>query len=841
MQQTEPFFPKVSISQIINNILYQKYSKFKYSYSLICINNLISHEKCRIVAKFKDYLVYDDSTEFLHEFCKKKNLVSRLKYIFNFYNSYSKIYPNYLIIPENKFLYKNIRKKQKIIDEVNAIKYCTPKYKNKNKKIFQNKNDINFFNKSIIESINELNKSSTIKKNNNSKEIKFNNILSSVLCSDIKNSHNLFNKRKSYNINIKQNIEENIYEINDISLNTQSSSIIKNDFLDDNTKSKASITEILNLINGKNKNLNNINININKHTSLNNRKYEKIKSNKNKKLKFLMLDINYIKKNIKTYKPKLSHNNNIKTEENIFNNKKNKNNEDQNIVHKQTVSCLLEDISKVLNNKNKVIQKKNVNILNKLNINKINKDYYSNNNLAVKTITSFGNIYNRKNKINEIKNVMNNHIKNKYKISRKNNSKNKKSFVSKNTINTTFNYGNTLKKIKNINDNENNNNKICQKNNIKKIKYDSNNNNNNILKTIEILISRGDIRRKSNLYKEKDLKKIFKLDSESFQSTQVSLNKKITSNNNKSKPKKNNKYLNKILTQIKNAIKNINQTHNNLIHNTTFSSLSKKYYTEHSLKNFKEKINSYECKPFQDYFKQNNNKKKIKKQRTSTLINKNKILNFFTSKDFYDLKIDKISFTKKNIIKEKNSVKKMRIYKDLNIVDSNSFLLKTFNKENNKDNFKDNIKDNKDKKIKKNNTHNFNMNKFKKNYYKYLCTITIKHLSCDKTNILCNLNKRHKKNNTMNICKNIEEIEKMKNEKIMGILKIGKRNKIKINSLNRNKNNNLLKYKTPSKTLIKSLEIKKNKTINNINNNTHSKNDGYIIKDKFNMNNHFLL
>ena len=139
----------------------------------------------------------------------------------------------------------------------------------------------------------------------------------------------------------------------------------------------------------------------------------------------------------------------------------------------------------------------------------------------MKTITSFGNIYNRKNKINEIKNVMNNHIKNKYKISRKNNSKNKKSFVSKNTINTTFNYGNTLKKIKNINDNENNNNKICQKNNIKKIKYDSNNNNNNILKTIEILISRGgDIRRKSNLYKEKDLKKIFKLDSESFQSTQ---------------------------------------------------------------------------------------------------------------------------------------------------------------------------------------------------------------------------------------------------------------------------------------------------------------------------------
>ena len=161
---------KISISEKINYFLFQKYSKFEFSYSRICINNLIAHEKCRIVARFKDFLIYDDNTEFLHEFCKKKLLAKRLKYIFNFYNSYSRIYPNYLILPENKFIYKNIRKKQRIIDEENAIKFTTPKNKksSNNKNIFlenKNNNDVIFFNKSIIDSINKLNKSSIIKSN----------------------------------------------------------------------------------------------------------------------------------------------------------------------------------------------------------------------------------------------------------------------------------------------------------------------------------------------------------------------------------------------------------------------------------------------------------------------------------------------------------------------------------------------------------------------------------------------------------------------------------------------------------------------------------------------------
>ena len=806
MKKNPSFSSNVSFHQKINHILFIKYSEFKYSYSRICTNNLISHEKCRIVSKFKDFLIYDDDTEFLHEFCEKKNLTRRLKYIFNFYNSYSRIYPNYLIIPENKFLYKNIRKKQRIIDEENAIKYSTPKNKDKNKKLFKNGNV--FFDKSIIDSINKLNKSSNIK--NNSKEINLNNIISSIICSDIKKSRNC-NERKSCNLN------KNIYEFNDISLNTQSSSISKNDFFEDNTKSKTSITEIINLINGKNNNINNKNKN-GSLNSLNNIKYEKIKSSKNKKLKFIMLDINYIKKNIKTYKPKLSHNNNIKTEGNITYNDNNK-----NIMHKhkQTVSFLVEDLSKVLNNKSRLIQRQHKKGLNKLTKNKSNnKDCHIHNYLTVKTITNFCNVYNRKNKITDLKNSISKNIKNKYKITnRKNNdSKNNKFFISFNTINSTFNLGNNFNKINSKNDNSKY--KKFQEKNLKKIKNNSNNNH-KIMKSIETLIGLGDIRRKSHLYKEKDSKRVFKLESDSFQSTQVSLNKKQSQNT-----KKNNTCKEKILTQIKTDIKAINYNHNRN-YNATLSSISKKYNSEYinkeKGKNFKEKITSYECKPFKDYSHQNYfTKIKLKKQRTSTLIKNNKILNFFTSKDFYDLKISKINthcFTKNFRDKKNISTKKAKINKDLNIIDSNSFLLKTFNKEKHKE-----LKINN-----KNNIIHFNVYKLKKNYFKYLYTKTSKHISCDKTNIFCSFNKRHKKNNTTNICKNIEGIEKMKVEKNIKNFRNGKISIIKINSLKRN-NNIQLKYKMPSKTFLKSLEIKNNK--NNVETFTNFKNEGFFLKDK---------
>ena len=99
--------------KLSNNILYKKYSSFKYSYASICINNLMFNEKCRIVSRFKDFLIYDDDTEFCRTNYKKEKLRTTLIKIYNFYDKYNKVFPNYMILPENIYMYKNLRRKKK--------------------------------------------------------------------------------------------------------------------------------------------------------------------------------------------------------------------------------------------------------------------------------------------------------------------------------------------------------------------------------------------------------------------------------------------------------------------------------------------------------------------------------------------------------------------------------------------------------------------------------------------------------------------------------------------------------------------------------------------------------
>ena len=122
--------PKKSSKEIIFTVLrqisytklFKKYTSGNFSFSKISINHLIFSATCQIVARFKDFLIYDDNTEFIHRFYPREDANPRLKKIFLFYETYSKIFPNYLVLKENKYLYRNIRKKQKMINAINAIR-----------------------------------------------------------------------------------------------------------------------------------------------------------------------------------------------------------------------------------------------------------------------------------------------------------------------------------------------------------------------------------------------------------------------------------------------------------------------------------------------------------------------------------------------------------------------------------------------------------------------------------------------------------------------------------------------------------------------------------------------
>ena len=131
------------LRQISYTKLFKKYTSGKFSFSKISINHLIYSDTCEIVARFKDFLIYDDNTEFIRRFYPGSESFPRLKKILAFYETYSKIFPNYLVLKENKYLYRNIRKKQKMINAINEIR----KEEKENKKklgIKNEKDDGNF-------------------------------------------------------------------------------------------------------------------------------------------------------------------------------------------------------------------------------------------------------------------------------------------------------------------------------------------------------------------------------------------------------------------------------------------------------------------------------------------------------------------------------------------------------------------------------------------------------------------------------------------------------------------------------------------------------------------------
>jgi len=188
-----------------------KYNSFENSYTLICINNLIYTENCHIVARFKDFLYYDDDTEFINKYFRKNEQKKILSKVFNFYSKYCKVFPNYMILPENEFLYRNLRKKQKLIDQFNEIKKEEEENR-KHLKLRKNKNNENnyiIFGKKEQESIDKYKPSFTQSTIMMMDYINFNNNKNdksrSRILNDINNSKNSITISLNYNNNIDVN------------------------------------------------------------------------------------------------------------------------------------------------------------------------------------------------------------------------------------------------------------------------------------------------------------------------------------------------------------------------------------------------------------------------------------------------------------------------------------------------------------------------------------------------------------------------------------------------------------------------------------------------------------
>ena len=689
---------KFNLFSITKKILYHKYSKFEYSFSLFCTNNLIFNEKCRIVARFKDFLVLDDSTEFLRRFYSKKELKARLKKIFNFYESYCKIFPNYMILPESQFLYRNIRKKQKMIDAFNEIKkeeeenrrhlklgIVDENLKNKEKNIV--------FTKKIQESIERYHPS-------------LSNLLSNTFMSELGNNMNneiLNGDKNSVTISLNSQRPINFIEFDKFFLSNRNS-FLENNLNDNTINSQNSILKIVQILNNNNYNDNNKNAFIeknNNHNKINKIEYKnnisQFKSNKiiekndiannnakqNTRILISNNDFNTINSNSNSNKNinlKINKFNNVNNINNHSNDKKqkqenksNSNNKRKFISHKQTVSVpfasnmlnnnennALEEKNtiKIINNINNIIinENKNKTINNGMIIN-INNNYYQlkdpkkANNKIIKRFKSKEEQKKEKSKPKE-----NNIIKDKiekddefdnFKIFREKghyttfntNKKNKKS-INKNqsTIKKKDNKAHNIDKLKNNNKNLNSNNYFITINNAN---ISSNKHNNVYRNTINYQKENKKLNKKyiesTNIYESQQTM------NNNHNATEINNNSKnilgnkikITINKNKEKPK----------LEVIESLDNKKMSINRKIVNNYLTTTNKK-------KTYQGKFTAHENSSLNTYNNFNNNINNTKKNKKPIDISeKIEVLNIYNTIQNKNNPI-KFKLNKKNMIRK---------------------------------------------------------------------------------------------------------------------------------------------------------------------------------------------
>ena len=154
----------------INAKLYSKYNSSNISYAIKKIDDLIYLETSLYTSKFREFLLYEEESDFFRRLYPSSELYPKLKKILLFYNKYSKIFPNYIIMNGAKYLYKNIQKKQKMINNLQEMR----KQERRNRRLcLSNFNESNVIGKTTMQSV--LNVTSSFYKKNLMKLFGFDN------------------------------------------------------------------------------------------------------------------------------------------------------------------------------------------------------------------------------------------------------------------------------------------------------------------------------------------------------------------------------------------------------------------------------------------------------------------------------------------------------------------------------------------------------------------------------------------------------------------------------------------------------------------------------------------
>ena len=409
---------KKSIEKYIYNKLLKNYSETQNFYNIKVINEIITNQRSRIVAEFKDYLIRDDYSEFIWKYYTLKESIDRLIIIFNYYKQTSVVFPNYILLSENKYLYKNIQKKQKLInileekEEQNFLNckkegYDTDDFFDISSKVFNSK---------ILDSILNESNTSQIKKS-----------LFGVSTENSNYTDNDGDNKLNVLLNNIDKIEENYYNefIDKKKLKIDKNIVLKNDnnLMEEKNLNKEKIgklIEVKKIVNDINNNKNII-ISRNRHKSIEISKHSKFSKDESK------LKNNKIKSKTESIKNIFDNNNYYQKIINLEYNDLEDNNENDKYINKNIIFNNIYKTDLYLNINNNIIiketkknlkkkEKKDDKIDNKKVINKIDFNKLKNVNFAKNLINSDKrkNKYIKKNDINYLLLSINNLKKENY-------------------------------------------------------------------------------------------------------------------------------------------------------------------------------------------------------------------------------------------------------------------------------------------------------------------------------------------------------------------------------------------------------------------------------------------
>jgi len=582
------------LEKYIHRYFISFYKNTKNDYNIRMIEDILNNESTHLVAEFKDYLIMGDITEFLQKTYNIEECKKYLPKIYDYYNSCSVIFPNYVKLHESKYIYKNIRKKQKVIDnqqeqeeKQEKIKKGEIKYNDNeeflttktfysildqtntsNIKLFfglNDKLDVNETPNNIVEKLKRAEKEAMKKKihliKNNSKlniNLKESNTINNTNNSNInkRNNSKIYNKNKSIKERNKNN--NNIHYL---------SHVQKKRF---HTKNNSNINIKMNL-NGQKCNK----IRINSYLTKENDSKKYIKSSSsindtendiNRKKNYITFYGNKLINSKKNEGKKLFHENSNNKHNNIFINSRNSSNKN---IKKQFINSLFPTktiLSRLFTNFNNSVLAHNSYINKKLQkkfITEENKKINKQGSISPSSITIQANSFRKKHKYNininmnlkeskSTRNIINNKLNINNKSKEKINLKNMQQKINRNKY-QNYNFpdynSNTLptstnlktktsrERVKNINKNNNiiNSKNIKIVNNLSNFKTIVNNTRSNSnINTI------NNTNNKNNNKKNMNFKNMQKINSTSNIKNPINMNININLNNNS----KNKIYLN---------------------------------------------------------------------------------------------------------------------------------------------------------------------------------------------------------------------------------------------------------------------------------------------------------